>query len=74
VMARLHARGIGSQVHYIPVHTQPYYVKRYGKTALPGAEAYFARTLSLPLFASMADEDVGRVAAALAAALGLQAA
>ena len=40
VMRRLRDRGIGTQVHYIPVHMQPYYRERYGATALPGAEAY----------------------------------
>ncbi|OYD82336.1 UDP-4-amino-4,6-dideoxy-N-acetyl-beta-L-altrosamine transaminase [Azospirillum brasilense] len=73
VMAELRARGIGTQVHYIPVHRQPYWRKRHGDLALPGADAHYARTLSLPLFPSMADTDVDRVAAALAAALGLPA-
>jgi len=39
VMRRLSAEGVGSQVHYIPVHRQPYYRKRYGTLDLPGAEA-----------------------------------
>ena len=58
VMARLRARGIGSQVHYIPVHRQPYYRDRYGELALPGADAYYRRELSLPLFPAMSDDDV----------------
>jgi dTDP-4-amino-4,6-dideoxygalactose transaminase len=66
VMARLRERGIGSQVHYIPVHRQPYYRDRYGDLALPGADAYYRRALSLPLFPSMNDEDVTRVVDALA--------
>ncbi|MEO3431184.1 UDP-4-amino-4,6-dideoxy-N-acetyl-beta-L-altrosamine transaminase [Pelagibius sp. CAU 1746] len=70
VMARLKAAGIGSQVHYIPVHMQPYYRRRYGDLDLPGAQAYYERTLSLPLFAGMEDSDVDRVAAALAEVLG----
>jgi UDP-4-amino-4,6-dideoxy-N-acetyl-beta-L-altrosamine transaminase len=70
VMAKLRERGIGSQVHYIPVHHQPYYRSRYGALNLPGADAYYARCLSLPLFPAMADSDVDRVVAALAAALG----
>jgi UDP-4-amino-4,6-dideoxy-N-acetyl-beta-L-altrosamine transaminase len=61
VMAKLRARGIGSQVHYIPVHRQPYYRKRYGELALPGADAYYRRALSLPLFPAMQDDDVVRV-------------
>jgi dTDP-4-amino-4,6-dideoxygalactose transaminase len=70
VMGRLREKGVGSQVHYTPVHTQPYYVERQGALSLPGAEAYYARTLSLPLYPSMEDSDVGRVADALKAALG----
>jgi UDP-4-amino-4,6-dideoxy-N-acetyl-beta-L-altrosamine transaminase len=65
VMEALRARGIGSQVHYIPVHRQPYYADRYGDIALPGADAYFARCLSLPLFPGMEDGDVDRVVEAL---------
>jgi dTDP-4-amino-4,6-dideoxygalactose transaminase len=65
VMNRLRARGIGTQVHYIPVHRQPYYRARYGEQRLPGAEAYYARCLSLPLFPAMTDADVARVARAL---------
>ena len=65
VMNALRARGIGTQVHYIPVHRQPYYRARYGEPSLPGAESYYARCLSLPLFPAMADADAGRVARAL---------
>jgi UDP-4-amino-4,6-dideoxy-N-acetyl-beta-L-altrosamine transaminase len=71
VMEALRARGIGSQVHYIPVHRQPYYRARYGLIDLPGADAYYARCLSLPLFPSMADTDPDRVVAAIRAVLGL---
>lgn len=71
VMARLRAEGIGSQVHYLPVHLQPYYRRRCGHVDLPGARAYYERALSLPLFPAMADADVERVAGALRRALGL---
>ncbi|HWA31031.1 MAG TPA: UDP-4-amino-4,6-dideoxy-N-acetyl-beta-L-altrosamine transaminase [Rhizomicrobium sp.] len=70
VMRELAKDGIGSQVHYFPVHRQPYYAKRYGALSLPGAERYYARCLSLPLFASMQMEDVARVATTLANILG----
>jgi dTDP-4-amino-4,6-dideoxygalactose transaminase len=70
VMRGLQARGIGTQVHYIPLHRQPYFADRYGATALPGAEAFYACTLSLPLFPAMEDDDPARVCAALAAVLG----
>ena len=71
VMDGLTARGIGSQVHYIPVHRQPYYRDRYGLVDLPGADAFYSRCLSLPLYASMSDEDPARVVRALKAVLGL---
>jgi UDP-4-amino-4,6-dideoxy-N-acetyl-beta-L-altrosamine transaminase len=61
VMARLHDHGIGTQVHYIPVHCQPYYRQRYGAQDLHGADAYYARCLSLPLFPTMTTQDVDRV-------------
>ena len=69
-MARLREDGIGTQVHYIPVPWQPYYRKRYGAAAFPGAEAFYRGTLSLPLFPAMTDEDVARVADRLAHHLG----
>jgi len=65
VMRRLAEQGIGSQVHYIPVSSQPYYENRYGETHLPGAEGYYSRVLSLPLYPGMAENDISRVAAAL---------
>jgi len=70
VVDALRERGVGTQVHYIPVHRQPYYRARYGDLALPGAEAWYDRCLSLPLYPGMADEDVGRVVEALGAVLG----
>ncbi|MEK7245343.1 MAG: DegT/DnrJ/EryC1/StrS family aminotransferase, partial [Pseudomonadota bacterium] len=72
VMRALAAEGIGSQVHYLPVHRQPYYRRLYGELHLPGADAYYERTLSLPLYVGLARADVARVVAALARALGLK--
>ena len=65
VVDGLKAHGIGSQVPYIPVHQQPYYVQRYGKLALPGAQAWYDRCLTLPLYPTMTDSDVDRVVEAL---------
>jgi dTDP-4-amino-4,6-dideoxygalactose transaminase len=70
VMAALAERGVGSQVHYIPVHTQPYYRALNPGLHLPGAQAWYETCLSLPLFPGMADGDVERVVDALAEALG----
>lgn len=66
----LKAQGIGTQVHYIPVHRQPYYVSRQGLANLPGADAWYARCLTLPLYPTMSDSDVERVVEALATILG----
>ncbi|MBM3950593.1 MAG: UDP-4-amino-4,6-dideoxy-N-acetyl-beta-L-altrosamine transaminase [Rhodospirillales bacterium] len=72
VMRALAGKGVGSQVHYLPVHRQPYYRRLYGDLALPGADAYYERTLSLPLYVGLTRADVARVVAALAGALGLK--
>jgi len=66
LMRALRARGIGTQVHYLPLHRQPYYRERYGALDLPGADAWYSRALSLPLYPAMQDSDVERVVAALA--------
>lgn len=65
LMRALAAEGIGTQVHYIPVHRQPYYAARYGVAELPGADAYYATTLTLPLYVGMSDDDVTRIVDAL---------
>jgi UDP-4-amino-4,6-dideoxy-N-acetyl-beta-L-altrosamine transaminase len=50
----LRSAGIGVNVHYIPVHTQPYYQRLgHGPVACPEAEAYYRRALSLPLFPTL---------------------
>ena len=69
VVDTLKDQGVGSQVHYIPVHRQPYYRKLYGDLNLPGAEAWYARCLSLPLYPGMDDGDVPKVITALRAAI-----
>ena len=65
LMDALKEDGIGSQVHYIPVHGQPYYRSRYGDAALPGSEAFYRKCLSLPLSAGMDENDVERVVESL---------
>ncbi len=65
VMARLTEAGIGTQVHYLPLHMQPYYRDRYGELSLPGAEAFYRQVLSLPLFPDMKEEEVDYVIEAL---------
>ncbi|MDF7825522.1 UDP-4-amino-4,6-dideoxy-N-acetyl-beta-L-altrosamine transaminase [Pontiellaceae bacterium B12227] len=63
VMQELRELGVGTQVHYIPVHLQPYYRNKYGyaEGKCPVAEAYYEKCISLPLFPTMSDDDVGRV-------------
>jgi UDP-4-amino-4,6-dideoxy-N-acetyl-beta-L-altrosamine transaminase len=74
VMNRLRAEGIGTQVHYIPVHLQPYYrrVSPANQWNLPGVEEYYARALTLPMYPELTDLDVERVVEQLASALGLK--
>ena len=50
--------GIGTQVHYIPIHKQPYWVSIQKECSLPGAEKYYEGCLSLPLFPKMSSSDV----------------
>ncbi|KZM49934.1 UDP-4-amino-4,6-dideoxy-N-acetyl-beta-L-altrosamine transaminase [Labrenzia sp. OB1] len=71
VMEVMREAGIGTQVHYIPVHTQPYFRALYGDQSLPGANTFYARTLSLPLFPAMEPDDVDRVVDALKKAVGV---
>jgi UDP-4-amino-4,6-dideoxy-N-acetyl-beta-L-altrosamine transaminase len=70
LMRAMAADGIGTQVHYFPVHRQPYYAKLYETPRLTGADRYYEHALSLPLFASMTDGDIARVTASLACRLG----
>ena len=70
VMDDLRRVGIGTQVHYIPVHLQPFYT-RFGFKAgdFPEAENYYREALSLPLYHAMSDSDQDRVIAAVKAVL-----
>lgn len=70
VMERLQEEGIGTQVHYIPIHRQPYYRELNPDLSLPGAETYYERALSLPLYPLMEDGDTARVVEALAKVIG----
>ena len=63
LFAALRERGIGVQVHYVPVHLQPFWRERAGTRwgELPHAEAAYLELLSLPLFPAMTDADQQRV-------------
>ena len=67
---QLEGVGIKSQVHYQPVHLQPYWIERYGPFELHGASAYFSSVMSLPLFIGLEDEDIEFVIKNLKACIG----
>ncbi|MFE0013683.1 UDP-4-amino-4,6-dideoxy-N-acetyl-beta-L-altrosamine transaminase [Mesorhizobium sp. NPDC059054] len=71
VMSELREHGIGTQVHYIPIHRQPYYVEQSGAFDLPGADAYYAKALSIPYYPLMTDLDAERVARTIKRVLGI---
>jgi len=61
---------IGVNVHYIPIHTQPYYAGLgFKRGDFPVSERYYERALSLPLFPSMTSHQQDFVVSTLAAAL-----
>ena len=70
LMRSLRGAGIITQVHYIPVHLQPYYREACVTPELPGAIEYYQRCLSLPLFSMMTDDDVRRVVDTLSRIIG----
>lgn len=66
----MRAAGIGVQVHYLPVHLQPYYRALGFKPGhCPQAERYSEEALSLPLYPALTDTEQDRVAEALRASL-----
>ena len=66
VFEKLHHKGIGVNVHYIPVHTQPFYTRLgFFKGQFPEAEKYYEEAITLPLFPSMTDKEQDRVIQAL---------
>ena len=70
VFEAMRSRGIGVNVHYIPVHLQPYYrALGFSRGYCPEAERYYARALSLPIFPGLSDADQDVVVRALGEAL-----
>jgi len=63
----LKARNIGVSVHFIPLHTHPYYTTKYGyvPSDFPVAYGEYLREVSLPIYSRMSDEDVADVIAAV---------
>ena len=63
-MFGLRERGVGTQVHYIPVPWHPFYRENHQRwlaDAFPEAERFYEETLSIPMFPAMTDEDVDYV-------------
>jgi dTDP-4-amino-4,6-dideoxygalactose transaminase len=67
VIAALSERGIGTSVHFIPLHRHPYWrdTCNLSPDQFPVAEASFQRMLTLPLYTKMSDADQDRVIAAV---------
>ena len=65
----LRERGIGTSVHFIPMHHHPYYRETFGWAPgdHPVADAYFESMISLPLYTRMTAAECGRVAEAVRA-------
>ena len=63
IFEALQKEGLGVQVHYLPLHLQPFYKKKfsYKKGNFPIAERYYQRAITLPLFPRMTEEEVNRV-------------
>jgi len=64
-------RGVGTQVHYMPVYHHPWYRRNgYANVTCPNAEQYYERTLTIPLYPAMSDGDVQTVIEAVKTVLG----
>lgn len=70
VFQRLWDANIAVNVHYIPIHTQPYYQARgFRPGQFPAAESYYVGAISIPLFPALTDEQQNYVVAELKKAL-----
>jgi len=71
VFKQLRNRGVGVNVHYIPIHLQPYYQGLgFNRGMFPNAEAYYQRALTLPLFPSLTAAQQQEVVTQLCEVLG----
>jgi dTDP-4-amino-4,6-dideoxygalactose transaminase len=70
VFKALRTAGIGVNLHYIPVHTQPYYARMGFKMgSFPQAERYYSEAISLPMYPGLSESAQDEVVTALRAAL-----
>lgn len=66
----LRAQGIGANLHYIPVHTQPYYQRMgFQHGSFPRAEAYYGEAISLPLYPTLSEQQQDKIVGALRQAM-----
>ena len=66
VFEALRELGIGVNLHYIPVHTQPYYERMgFKPDDFPQSQTYYQEAISIPMFQTMTDEQQDEVIAAL---------
>lgn len=72
IYSALRAEGIGTNVHYIPVHLHPYYQKKFHTHdgLCPHAEMAYQQILSLPIFPRMTDNDTTEVMNAVSKVIG----
>jgi UDP-4-amino-4,6-dideoxy-N-acetyl-beta-L-altrosamine transaminase len=72
VFESLHQQGIGVNLHYIPVHIQPYFAKMgFKPDDFPHSLAYYREAISLPMYQSLSEGQQDKVIAALAHAIAL---
>ena len=70
VFVALREQGIGVNLHYIPVHTHPYYREMgFAMGDFPEAERYYREAISLPIYPGLSDEDVTKVVNAVKIAI-----
>jgi UDP-4-amino-4,6-dideoxy-N-acetyl-beta-L-altrosamine transaminase len=63
VFESLRKKGIGVNLHYIPIHTQPYYSEMgFNKGDFPQAELYYQEAISLPMYPGLSDSDLQKIA------------
>lgn len=72
VFESLRASGVGANVHYIPVHLQPYYQRLgFGPGDFPASEEYYRRAISIPLYPDLTEQQQEHVVKSLEVALAL---
>jgi UDP-4-amino-4,6-dideoxy-N-acetyl-beta-L-altrosamine transaminase len=66
IFEELRLRRLGVQVHYIPVHLQPYYQQLgYSRDLCPRAKDFYERQISIPIYPAISDEDAGYIVSSL---------